>query len=379
MVSRGRSDLPDLQYVSFDSILHSVGASQVRRYVELLGRGGTKIHLVTFEDDDPPDEARRAMVEAGVDWHPLPFGSHGQVGGAVRALRAWRRMRGQRLVHARSDLAAMAASFRPRQPFIWDMRGFWVDERIALGLVRSGSFAERLLRANERRLARSSRAIIVLSEAAKVEAVERYAIAPDKVVVIPTCVDLDLFRYAPVPTGPVRVLLSGTFSARYDVVAMARFILSLQRRTAAEAEVVSPDPAVSAELRRCGVDHDASSARPDQMPAVVERSSVGICFQRPDPLTAANSVPTKIAEFLATGRPVVVSPGLGDMDDILGRFRCGVVVDGFTEAALDRAADELLALLADGDLSVRCRKAAEENFSLTDAIERLQRTYKSAV
>jgi glycosyltransferase involved in cell wall biosynthesis len=113
------------------------------------------------------------------------------------------------------------------------------------------------------------------------------------------------------------------------------------------------------------------------MPVVVERSSVGICFQRPDPLTAANSVPTKIAEFLATGRPVVVSPRLGDMDAILERHGCGVIVDDFTDDSLDRAAAELAELLADPGLSVRCRQAAEENFSLTDAIELLQRLYRS--
>jgi glycosyltransferase involved in cell wall biosynthesis len=271
----------------------------------------------------------------------------------------------------------MAASFRPGQPYLWDMRGFWVDERIALGIVTRGSLAERLLRSNERRLARTSKAIVVLSEVAKAEAVARYDIDPDKVVVIPTCVDLDLFKLSPSAPGPVCVLLSGTFSARYDVAAMGRFIRALGERTQVVARVVSPDPAVSEELARCGVDHEASSATPDEMPGAVARAHVGICFQRPDPLTAANSVPTKIAEFLATGRPVVVSPKLGDMDTILERYHCGVVVDDFEEEALGRAAYALLELLSDDDVQERCLQAAEENFSLTDAIVRLQRTYRS--
>ena len=365
-----------VRYVSFDSIVHSVGASQVRRYVELLGRDGVPITLQSFEEEPPDASVREALERAGVTWTPLSFGSHGQLGGLLRVGRAWWAMRGSKFVHARSDLAALAASFGRRR-FLWDMRGFWVDERIALGIVTPGSVADRLLRANERRLARRADAIVVLSEAAKADAVARYQISDgDRVVVIPTCVDLDLFEMSTPSTGALKVVLSGTFSNRYDLPSMTSFIELMRARAEVEVEVVSPDPDVSKQFAALGLSHSARRAMPSEMPAVIASSSVGVCFQYADPTTCTNSVPTKLAEFLATGRPVVVSPLLGDMDVIIREFRCGVVLRGTSASELNASVGELFALLDDPELPSRCRAAAERHFSLSGAISTLRRVYE---
>jgi glycosyltransferase involved in cell wall biosynthesis len=90
-------------------------------------------------------------------------------------------------------------------------------------------------------------------------------------------------------------------------------------------------------------------------------------------------MPTKIGEFLATGRPVVVSPGIGDMDSLLGRFSCGVVLDSSSVTGLDRATDELLQLLDDDGTAGRCRALAEEHFSLDRAVDILLEAYSDAI
>jgi glycosyltransferase involved in cell wall biosynthesis len=73
-------------------------------------------------------------------------------------------------------------------------------------------------------------------------------------------------------------------------------------------------------------------------------------------------MPTKIAEFLACGRPVVVNKGLGDMDQFIEEFDAGVVLDG-TSSNLIEGAKKLASLLSDRDTPIRCRTLAEKYFS----------------
>lgn len=85
--------------------------------------------------------------------------------------------------------------------------------------------------------------------------------------------------------------------------------------------------------------------------------------------------PTRMAEVLATGRPVVADPGVGEVAEIIRARRVGVLVEDLTPQALATALDALEALLADPDLPVRCRRVAETLFSLAAGTEAYRRLY----
>lgn len=89
---------------------------------------------------------------------------------------------------------------------------------------------------------------------------------------------------------------------------------------------------------------------------------VSICKLDAGPsLTAA--MPTKIGEFLACGRPMVVNKGLGDMDQFIEEFDAGVILDG-SATNLVESATKLASLVADPEMPLRCRALAEKYFSL---------------
>jgi glycosyltransferase involved in cell wall biosynthesis len=115
------------------------------------------------------------------------------------------------------------------------------------------------------------------------------------------------------------------------------------------------------------------------MPAQVRAAHVGLSILRDD-CPAANwaAAPTKVAEFLACGRPVVVNAGLGDFGELLPSHRAGVVLDGTSDDALERGAEALLGLLADPDTPARCRRLAAKHFDLDEAVDRLLATYHRA-
>lgn len=366
-----------VSYLSFDALTEGVGASQVLPYVVGLAERGVSMRLCTFEKTTPPASVVERLTRAGVEWTALPFGAPGAKAGAMRVARAARWLRGADLVHARSDLAAAAALLARVDAWIWDMRSFWADQRIALGTLRPGSPEERVLRFVERRSAQTSSAIVTLAHAANDELGRRHGSAVfAKTHVITTCVDLTSFRLTPPPPDDVcRVLLSGTLNGYYDVPAMLRLAALLEERRPTALTVLTPEPGPwRSDIEASGA--VVRAARPADMPAEVAAYHVGFSVCRLDAgVSLLAAMPTKIGEFLATGRPVVVNRGLGDMDELLAKYRCGVVVSDTSERGLSGAIDELETLLADDEVADRCRTLAERHFNLDLALDALVSLY----
>ncbi|MEJ7583478.1 MAG: hypothetical protein WKF43_05165 [Acidimicrobiales bacterium] len=154
------ASLPPLTYLTFDGIGAGVGASQVLPYVLGAAARGLDVTLHSFEQAAPGEELTERLADAGVDWRPHGFGGFGARAGSFRVARAVPWLRGRPLVHARSDLAAASAILARPEAWVWDVRSFWIDQRMALGSVRRGSLAERALRGIERRAAERAARIV---------------------------------------------------------------------------------------------------------------------------------------------------------------------------------------------------------------------------
>jgi glycosyltransferase involved in cell wall biosynthesis len=81
-------------------------------------------------------------------------------------------------------------------------------------------------------------------------------------------------------------------------------------------------------------------------------------------LSKLGSSPTRMGEALGCGIPVVANAGVGDVARIIAEHRVGVLVADAGDAAMAAAIAELDELMQTPDLAQRCRKAAEEVFSL---------------
>lgn len=376
--------MPPLTYLTVDSVVTGVGTSQVLPYVTRLAARGLPVTLHSFEPARPPAQLVDGLRRAGVAWRPHRFRGRGALGGIGRVLTGAVAARGRPLVHCRSTLPAASALLSRPGAWVWDQRDFWLDQRIALGSVASGSPRERLLRRVEHVAAERSDAVITLTVAAVDELERRYpGFDRRRATVVPTCVDLDRFAPAPLsPFEPLIVMFSGSFNELYDARVAVRLIDRLRARAAG--------PIAMRVLQPCGSPPSAGvrvlaaagatigTAPFEDMPDELRAAHVGFAILRRDlPAVAAAGAPTKLAELLACGRPVVVSAGLGDYDELLPACGAGVVVDGGDEAALDRAATELLALLADPATPERCRALAEQQFGLDHAVGRLLAVYRS--
>lgn len=363
--------LPPVTYLTMDALAEGVGASQVLAYVERLARDGVDVRLHSFEKSAPPPAIDARLRGVGVVWHPHPFGRHGGRGGLGRVMRGALAIRDAELVHARSDLAAASALLARTERWVWDVRSLWSDQRIAIGALREHSPEHRVLQRVERSAARRARAVVTLTEAVIPVLESRHQVdIRSKAHVITTCVDLDRFEVTPLPpANPVVAMLAGTLNRYYDVPSMIDLIRVWRRRRDVRLEVVAPGITPwDEELQAVGA-HPARS-NPDEMPGRIASAHLGLSVCRMDAgASLSAAMPTKIGEFLASGRPVVVNANLGDAGRLVEEHAVGVALS--PTVGIEEAVDRLEALLADPATAERCRSVAEAHFDLERAASSL--------
>lgn len=387
-------------YLTRNGLLEPLGQSQVLAYLRELSRD-YRITLITYEkDEDWADEARVARQRAeceelGIRWLPQRFRPRPKViAPALSMLRmVWlvrREVRGQgaRLIHARSCIPAAVAMIVSRLtgvPFIFDMRALWPEELITAGRLRRGSLLHRAIVATERACLRRAGAVVSLTQAAVDHLGRVYPVdmAGQRIAVIPTCADLDRF----VPAGQVpgrRVIgclgtvLSGWF--RLDWLASFLSVAATRDEGAVFELTTRDDPArVRAMLDpegRLGDRLRIAPSAPEDVQKVLQRQTASVMFYAGGQISELGRSPTRMAEILGCGLPIVANDGVGDVARIIREYRVGVLAAGLEPEAMTTAWSELMALMKDPELTSRCRKAAEEVFSLGSGAAAYARLYE---
>lgn len=346
--------------------------SQIRPLVKCLARNGWRVSLVTMEKKRPPDELVLEMQAHGVDWKFLEFGKRGSIAGAMRLIRLLFRLPNADLYHCRGDLSALSVVLK-RKPFLWDVRGIWGEQKFVIGSIRRTKMTTTIFRVLEWIAAHKATSVSVLASPLLSVLVNRNVKIPQIQEVIPTCVDLDLFKFSPKLPEVNTILLSGVFNDYYDINLMSEIINFLKEKMSFQVIWCKGEEADRRELN-VG-ENQVKIRRQTEMPAEIAESSLGMAICKLDAgISLRGVMPTKVGEFLAVGRPVIVSQGMGDLDEIVNNHRVGLVYkEGDKVEDLARG---LSALLSDPELSTRCRLAAEQYFDMNKAVFKYEETYR---
>lgn len=385
-------------YLTRNGLLEPLGQSQVLAYLRGLARE-YRITVISYEKAEDWSDAERVArqraecIALGIRWLPQRFVARPRlVAPALSMLRmVWLVLREvhsgrAELVHARSYIPAAAALVvrgRTGTPFIFDMRALWPEELITAGRLRRGSVVHRAIVAAERACLRRAAAVVSLTHAGVEHLRGTYApeLEGQQVVVIPTCADLD--RFVPASRSPgervigcLGTVLSGWF--RLDWLT-AFLTVAAQRDPAMTFELTTRDDPARV---RAAFGNDAmllqrvriASCPPERVHEVLQGQVASVMFYAGGQVSELGRSPTRMAEILGCGVPVVANDGVGDVGRIIREFRVGVLVTGPEPEAVANAWEELQRLLADPELASRCRRAAESLFSLgagTSAYARL--------
>lgn len=358
----------DLAYVTIDSLSEGVGSSQISPLISLLSKSGLKIKLISYEKVNPSVKLREYFESIGVDWDFRPFGSHGLIGGLDRLNDLRTKIPNARLIHARSDIPAVSAITSHQGPVLWDVRSLWADQKIVIQRNILNKTLYKSYRKLENISAHKSLGMSTLTSAVVPILERRNGRLPMMRTVVSTAVDLDRFQLTNTMPSVLRALFSGTYNDYYDLNLSSIFMEELRRQIRVETHWARPFESSKSYL---GVGEEEILFVPqNEIAKLIPNYSFGvsICKLNTGPsLTAA--MPTKIGEFLACGRPVVVNRGLGDMDKFIAESKVGVTLSGDPGNARD-AATELIELVSDPETPSRCRAIAEKYFSMDVGAEK---------
>lgn len=364
----------DISYLSVDSVQEGVGSSQITPLILGLANKGKRVCLITFEKVRPSNKLLETFSKAGVTWIMEDFGKPGAIGGMIRLNTLRRSVPNSTVIHGRSDIATAAGIWsRVKAPVLWDVRSLWSDQRLLIGTDGWNHFTARGARFLEDVAASNSAAMSTLTAAIVPILENRHKRIPKIRDIIPTCVQTSKFLPSPMPKGQITCLLSGSFNNYYDID-RTREILEAIRKTV-NIRIIWARSGES-HVESLGVGESIIlSASHSEMPRIVSESHFGIAICRPDSLaTSSAAVPTKVGEFLASGRPVIVSSGIGDLDQMLSTTKTGVIIHH--RDSLKEAGQKIDEIISDPKTPARCRELAMEHFDMDKAVERYLDMYE---
>lgn len=391
-------------YISYDGMTDPLGRSQVLPYLQGLSKRGHEITLLSCEKTArmaaEGASVRAICDKAGIDWQPVAYHKHppilsGMIDIAALKRAASRLHRSKRfdLVHCRSYMAAIVGDWLKRKqgvPFLFDIRGFWADERVERGIwpARNPLFraAYSYFKSLEKRFFHDADAIVSLTENARREIrswpVDRRPTAP--VTVIPCCVDLALFaetirkertatrkRLGIAAKANVLVYVGSVGGAYLMTEMLALFRAYRKLHPGARFLFVSGHP--REEIERLALAEGVEpnelvvvSAKREEVPGLIAAADLGVSFILAT-YSAKASCPTKFGEMLAMGVPVIANVGVGDIADIIRDTRAGAIVEGYDETSL---AEAIVQAENAAERPAAVRAAATRYFALEQGVDR---------
>ncbi len=353
-------------YISYNGMLDPLGQSQVIPYLKELSRAGVQFTLLSFERPqaftregvEKCAALQRELAASGIDWHWLRY--HQTPSLPATGYDVWAGIRyGSRLVqrkqiemvHARSHIPATIALRLKRRfgvKMIFDVRGLMAEEYADAGHWRKDSLPYRITKAVEGRALAAADGVVTLTEKIwpvmnRWDSLRNHRMAHE---VVPCCADLELFCFSPDDRLRRRVELglqdrfvivySGSIDGWYLTESMADFFVTMRKqRHSAHFLWLTPTrhERIHELMSKRGVgasDYTVLASAPRDVPSYLSAGDAGLAFIKPCFSKLASS-PTKYAEYLGCGLPLIINEGVGDSDVLVTREKVGALVRDFDE------------------------------------------------
>ncbi|RYF87435.1 MAG: glycosyltransferase [Chitinophagaceae bacterium] len=398
-------------YLTYDGLTDPLGQSQVLPYLAGLSKLGYSFTVLSFEKKErfqkEGDQIRKIAGEAGINWVPLSFTAKPPVLSKIYDRnRMWRtalslhKKQGFSLIHCRSYVSA-EVGLRMKKKFgvkmLFDMRGFWADEKIDSGQWKLSNPLYKQIylhyKKKEKEFLLQSDGIVSLTQAAKTYLLQQPAYRHLSIDVIPCCADLEHFNYERVgeeekaavraslhiPTEAKVISYVGSFGGWYMAEEMFTFVklLQAQRPEYCFLFLTKDDPAlVKLEAEKVGIDTARMSVlyiNRKQLPSYISISTCSLFFIR-NTFSKTASSPTKHAELMGMGVPVICNT-IGDTGNIISETKTGMLVDQFEERTLQAAIDALPQIEAISKAHIR--SCGKQLFDLKEGVQKYFKIYQA--
>jgi glycosyltransferase involved in cell wall biosynthesis len=250
-------------------------------------------------------------------------------------------------------MGALARKLSTRKPkLLFDIRGFFPEEYTDAGIWPEGGWLYRTVKRVERWLLKEADGFVVLTNKAKAILFPGSGDTDEHgrpIEVIPCCVDLARFdgvdessrrsvrRELGVEDRTVLAYV-GSFGGWYLTDEMLQF-LSTVREADPDLFVLiltqRQQEAAREKMRQAGFSGDdfvVKSVSPDDIPRYLSAADAGVSFIKRCYSKQASS-PTKNAEYLAAGLPIIANAGVGDVDELIRDNSAGILIEELNKAS----------------------------------------------
>lgn len=394
-----RNSQARLLYLCFEGLPKTVFDAQVLGFLKTMAGQGLVFDLFIFENPGPAlrnyswnaQRLKDLQGSWGGKVSYIPFGTKYAFPLAAthfllslaQDLKAGNRL----VLHCRGNysacLAALLKKFSQQVFSVYDVRGDTEAEFLyrTTARTRPGSFRRRmeltLLRWADGLALRKADRILCVSSTLKVRLRERWGLEGKAIDIIPSCADATTFRFDERVREAIRrrLALEGRFVLVYsgsmyrwqlinrisDIVCrlLKSFphihLLCLTPQLAeAESSLAASLPQRSYTLLH--VPHA-------EIPGYLMAGDMGILIREDHPLNEV-ACPTKFAEYLMCGLPVLTTAGLGDVSELVEREKLGIVMKGLEDPmVLEETLVGFLQEAASCDRKARTAHIGREHFA----------------
>ncbi|MEP6900471.1 MAG: glycosyltransferase family 4 protein [Actinomycetota bacterium] len=392
-------------YLCYFGLREPLVQTQVLPYLREIKKGGTAVSILTFEPDPKSNWSteqiiteKQKLLGEGIEWNFLTYHKRPSAPATLfdvvcGAWFVWRKIRREKIdiLHARIHVPAMMGAlakkftFGKKPKMLFDIRGFFPEEYTDAGVWKENGWLYKSVKRAEKWLFKESDGFVVLTEKAReILFPESAETGFDKfqrpVEVIPCCVNLKRFEAANGNSrAEIRKQLNaenrfvityvGSFGGWYLTDAMADFFKAAKEKNADSFALVltqSNAEMISELLKDRGLtEKDFFIARlaPSEIPKYLSAADAAISFIKPC-FSKLSSSPTKIAEYLISGVPVISNRGVGDVAELIEEHKVGAVLSDFDGKSYFAALTEIEELSKTSDLRENCRETARGEFDL---------------
>ncbi len=407
-------------YLCYFGLREPLVQSQVLNYLREIKKGGTEVSLLTFESN--PKETwtkeevsvmRKKLSDEGINWEFLTYHKRPSAPATLYdvfcgAIYAWRKVRKEKIdvLHGRVHIPTMMAllakkfSFGKKPKVLFDIRGFLPEEYTEGGMWQPDGRLFRAVKRVEKWLLRDSDGFVMLTEKAREilfpESKESGFDAKNRPVeVIPCCVDVKKFATIDAGIGAAMrkqlnlenrrvIVYVGSFGSKWYLPDETADLLGEAKKQRSDTFALiltqtSPD-FIKPLLEAKGYtkeDFFIQKVAPTDIPKYLSAADAAVSFIKPCYSKLASS-PTKNAEYLACGLPMITNSGVGDTAEFTREDQVGYVIDEFNEKSYRKALNEIEKMIINKqETSARCQNSAKKRFDLAMVGgERYRRIYR---
>lgn len=365
-------------YISYDGMTDPLGQSQVLPYIVGLSKSGFQFTLISCEKKERFYQNKEAIEQicsdSNIDWQPIFYTKKPPVLSTIwdffqmnKKSKILHQKKNFQLIHCRSYISALIGlRFKKKYgtKFIFDMRGFWADERVDGGLWKLNNPIYRIIyhffKNKEKLFLSYSDCVVSLTQSGKKEMLTWgvKGLTEEKIIVIPCAADFKLFelntqekqkaakKLLDINQNDFVLSYIGSIGTWYLLDEMLLFfsLLKKQKPTAKflfltpDSENLILEAAKNYNLKK--EDFIIQFAQRKNIPQFVHASDYSIFFIKPS-YSKKSSSPTKMGELLAMGIPIICNNNVGDVEEITLKTKAGFCVKEFSKQSFSEIIEKI--------------------------------------